>query len=251
MAPGKSQVPIESRAAVITMKMEGRGWTYISRKLENVSPNGAQTLWQTTLTRSGCDPNNPHLPTLLLYIHDLPRSGRPERFPEESCEADTIVQLATADEIAQDRPHIAVAQLAEDLLGIRIPYTTCRDVLKKREIVKTVPPRKIKLDEDHQLTRWLFCEWALGELQLRAVFIFSDETLVENNHHRKRPKISRLKGSNPFDYARPPADTFKAVMFWGVICSGFEAGPFHVWEKETEAEKQLNERLMALENQVS
>jgi hypothetical protein len=157
--------------------------------------------------------------------------------------------MATRDEAHQDLPHTQVIQRVEDQEDIRIPYSTGKQVLANAEIVRRVPPRKIRLSTEQMEVRLIFCEWALGKLQLGNIFIFSDEMSIENDHHRKRPKVSRPKGSNPFDYSRPPPNTFQSVMIWGAICEGFGPGPFYIWEKETEAERQRLSQLLQLENQ--
>jgi hypothetical protein len=122
--------------------------------------------------------------------------------------------------------------------------TTLKDV---KEIVKRPPPRKLRLDGAYRETRLIFANWAISKLYV-AIFVFIDETSVESYHHRKHSKVSMPKGSNPFDYARPPARTFDYVMFWGAICEGYTPGPFHVWEKETEAEKAANAAAIAYTN---
>lgn len=62
--------------------------------------------------------------------------------------------------------HRQVAQIVEEEIGVRIPYSTAENVFKKREIVRRVPPRKVRLDEQHRRWRVFFAEWALGKLQL-------------------------------------------------------------------------------------
>ena len=154
------------RAAIITLRYEGRGWTYISSTLANCSPNGVQTFFNRILQRSGCDPNCLNLPLLLQHLEDAPRDGWPERFPEESEMADTLVRVATLDAQHEEITHRQVAQIVEEEIGVRIPYSTAENVFKKREIVRRVPPRKIRLDEQHRRWRVFFAEWALGKLQL-------------------------------------------------------------------------------------
>ncbi|KAF2181243.1 hypothetical protein K469DRAFT_261448 [Zopfia rhizophila CBS 207.26] len=71
---------------------------------------------------------------------------------------------------------------------------------------------------------------------------------IESERHRKRSKVSRPKGSNPFDRSRPAAKTFHAVMFWGAICEG-RRGPFHIWERETIEEATHLKAVMDKENE--
>ncbi|KAF2176555.1 hypothetical protein K469DRAFT_401135 [Zopfia rhizophila CBS 207.26] len=72
---------------------------------------------------------------------------------------------------------------------------------------------------------------------------------VENNHHRKRQKVSMKKGDNVFKHLRPPANTFHQVMFLGAICEGFAPGPFHIWESETKDKRRALEQIMKDNNE--
>jgi hypothetical protein len=71
---------------------------------------------------------------------------------------------------------------------------------------------------------------------------------VQSDRHRNRQKVSIKKGSNKFEHARPPANTFRTVMFWGAICEGYRPGPFHIWEQEEQAETTHLKEVMATNN---
>jgi hypothetical protein len=133
--------------------------------------------------------------------------------------------------------------------NVRIPYATGYKVLHEVQgIVKRVPPEKLKLSLEQEQYRVIFCNWALGRLQCQAIFIFTDEMAVQSDRHRKRQKVSIKKGSNKFEHARPPANTFRTVMFWGAICEGYRPGPFHIWEQEKQAETTHLKEVMATNN---
>lgn len=248
MARGNTELPLPTRAAIVTLRYEGKGWTYISETLANCSPNGVQTFFERVLQRSQSDPDALNLPLLLRNLEDAHREGHPERFPEGSVVSEALAQVATIDEDYQDMPHKQIIEIVEEQEGVRILYATGFETLQKEEIVKRVPPRKIRLTPENKEQGRIFAEWALGKLQLGTIFIFSNEMSIESDYHRKRPKVSRPLGANPFDYARPSPNEFRSVMIWGAICEGFGPGPFHIWEKETPVEKAGNTLLLAAEN---
>lgn len=245
--PPNGYIDPYTRAAIITLRCEGRGWTYISRKVANCSPYGVQRFFERVLQRADLGPDTAStqlpLPLLLTLLEDPHDRGREERFSEFSEVADTLVNTALQDETHEELPHKEVIGIASDNLDIYIPYTTGRDVLRRREVVKRAPPRKIRLDRDHQNARLLFAEWALAQ-PMYIIWVFTDETIVQSTQHRKRNKVSIQKGDNVFNQSRPPAREFKSVMFWGAICEGFSPGPFYIWEKETSKEALHNQAIL-------
>ncbi|KAF2179511.1 hypothetical protein K469DRAFT_694019 [Zopfia rhizophila CBS 207.26] len=194
--PHDHEIDPPTRAAIITLKFEGHGWTYISEKVATCSPSGVKRFFERVLTRANCDPNNLDLPLLLQYLEDETNRGRQERFSEGSAVQEKLVQMTTLDVEHEDMPHRRIIDIVERQENERIPYSTGKKVLKESEVVKRVPPQKIELDAAHRQYQIIFCNWALGRLQLGAIFIFSDEMAVENDHHRKRAKVSMLKGGN-------------------------------------------------------
>src|SRR5262245_50081627 len=245
--PLAPRIDERTRGAILALRCEGHGWTAISEKVANCSPSAIKKFVERVIQRSQCDPTNLSLSQLLPFTDDPSPPGRQERFPEYGEVANEVVRLATLDEAHQELPRQAIIRMAEQNTGQRIPYTTGHGIFKKREIVKRAPPRKIRLDSEHKRARYLFAEWALSKLAI-GIFIFTDETLVESCHHRKYSQVSVPKGANIYDYSRPPPRTFESVMFWGCICEGYRPGPFHVWEKETELEREMNDYVMEQEN---
>jgi transposase len=237
-----------TRAAIVVLRCEGYGWTRISERVGGCSPAGAQHYFERVLKRAQVPIRTPptELPIkeLLTYLEDPPRPGREERFDEFSEVAETLVNNATQDNEGEDLSFKEVIKKTSQQLDIYIPETTGYDVFRKREIVKRVPPRKIDLSTEARQARFLFAEWALGESLYEVIWVYTDETAVQTTRHRKRAKVSVVKGSNPFNHSRPPTDTFKTVMFWGAICLGFSSGPFYIWEKETPKEREDNELLL-------
>ncbi|KAF1966788.1 hypothetical protein BU23DRAFT_661560 [Bimuria novae-zelandiae CBS 107.79] len=220
--PHSGQYDLPTRAAIVTLVCEGRGWTYISSKVATVSPNGAQQFFQRLLERVDVSPTQPTtyiLADLLKHLEDEGERGREERFGEHSDVANFLVNKATQDEEREELSHRAIIRIAKDELDERIP-------------------------QEHQTSRLLFIEWALAELQFDVIFIFTDETSVETTLHRKNQKVSMHKGDSAFAHTRPPPTEFKSVMFWGAICRGFRPGSFYIWEKETPGEALRNELVL-------
>jgi hypothetical protein len=195
--------------AIVTLRSEGRGWTYISQRVPKVSPNGALTYYNRVLERT--DSRTPSLATLLSHIEDPSNRGGEERFPEDSAIANALKLTALQDRDHQDQPLKRIIKEVEQAEDVQIPYTTGYKTLRDAEVVKRVPPRKIELDQAHRDARFHFAEWALGKLHV-AIFIFSDKMSIKCNSHRRRGKVSQLIRSNPFDSSQPPANTFKSVM---------------------------------------
>lgn len=70
-----SEYSLTTRAAIVTLRSQGRGWVYISQQLTGVSPNGAQACYQRTAVRA----RSTELRHLLDHLGTRPRSGRPPR----------------------------------------------------------------------------------------------------------------------------------------------------------------------------
>ncbi|KAH8732497.1 hypothetical protein GQ44DRAFT_584592, partial [Phaeosphaeriaceae sp. PMI808] len=93
---------LTTRVAIVTLRSEGRGWTYISQRVPRVSPNGALTYYNRVLERSHS--RTPSLATLLSYIEDPSGRSGEERFPEDSIVANALKLTALQDREHQDRP---------------------------------------------------------------------------------------------------------------------------------------------------
>jgi hypothetical protein len=89
---------LTTRVAIVTLRLEGRRWTYISQRVPKVSPNGALSYYNRVLERT--DFRTPSLATLLSHIQDSSNRGGEERFPEDSAVANAFKLTAL-----QDREH--------------------------------------------------------------------------------------------------------------------------------------------------
>ncbi|KAF2184608.1 hypothetical protein K469DRAFT_578872, partial [Zopfia rhizophila CBS 207.26] len=139
--PHQGQLSPATRAAIVTLRYEGRGWTYISQMLANCSPNGVQQFFKRVLERSQCDPNNLNLPLLLQYLNDETERGGEQRFPEGSAMQEALVATSKMDREHEDMPHSQIIRIVEEHEGVRIPYETGLKVLRDSVIVKINPPR--------------------------------------------------------------------------------------------------------------
>lgn len=148
--PHHGEIDKSTRSAIIAMRCEGRGWTYISRRVANCSPYGVQRFFERVLNRAGVDVKTPptelNLPLLLTLVDDDSQRGRPELFEDFSAVANALVNNATKDEKHKNMSYKQVARITEEQLGVRIPYTTAERIFCKQEIVKKAPLRKIRLN---------------------------------------------------------------------------------------------------------
>ena len=74
------QINLRSRCAIVTLRCEGYGWTQISQKVADCSPDGVRLFIQRVLNRAGCDPQadptSLSLPLLLRHVEDESNRGR-------------------------------------------------------------------------------------------------------------------------------------------------------------------------------
>ncbi|KAF2184040.1 hypothetical protein K469DRAFT_709919, partial [Zopfia rhizophila CBS 207.26] len=82
--PHVHQINLPTRAAIVTLRCEGYGWTEISEKLANCSPDGVRLFFNRTIKRAQLDPTNLSLPLLLEHLEDSTNRRHPKCFPEGS-----------------------------------------------------------------------------------------------------------------------------------------------------------------------
>ena len=87
---------LTTRVAIVTLRSDGRGWTYISQRVPKVSPNGALSYYNCALERTNS--RTPSLGTLLSHIQDPSNRGGEERFPEDSVVANALKLTALQDQ---------------------------------------------------------------------------------------------------------------------------------------------------------
>jgi hypothetical protein len=149
--PLNGEINFQTRAAIVTLRCEGRGWTYISERVANCSPQGAQQFFQRVLRRAGLPTTaratSLPLAYLLTLLEDPHHRGREERFPEFSSVTNQLVENATQDDAHEDLPFLEVIRRTEEQLNVRIPYTSGLRALAKCEVVKRVPLLKLVVGE--------------------------------------------------------------------------------------------------------
>ncbi|KAH9874467.1 hypothetical protein IAQ61_003656 [Plenodomus lingam] len=107
--PRSAEYSRETRAAIVTLRCQGLGWTAISEQLP-VSPNGAFTFMKRLLDQAGIAhtvaPRSLPLAQLLQLLPKKTRRGRRrrERFPEGSDVANSLVETAVHED-DQETPH--------------------------------------------------------------------------------------------------------------------------------------------------
>jgi hypothetical protein len=79
--------------------------------------------------------------------------------------------------------------------------------------------------------RDIFCQWAIIRVQHGAIFIFTNESLIEvGGSPRQKPKISRPKGQvDIFNRALLVQKVRLKLMIWAAICAEWkEEFPFFI-----------------------
>ena len=111
---------------------------------------------------------------------------------------------------------------------------------KHHKIYRHTPRIKPALSPENKEARVAFAHWALAKLDEdpSSLFVFTDESWINlGQGRRRRKKILRPVGSNPWDYSRPKNKPEVSVVFWGAIVYG-KKGLFWIWEKESVVERQ-------------
>ena len=128
-----------------------------------------------------------------------------------------------------------------------------RDAVHNYDIVRCVRPLIPALSFLHFDDRDCYCQWALLQLEHGAIFIHSDESMIEvNRSSRKKPKISRPQGQiDTFERALPIKKSPFNIMIWGAVCAEWQGRfPFFVWDDtfEDNVAKEGNAAELAEEN---
>ncbi|KAH9861033.1 hypothetical protein IAQ61_010769 [Plenodomus lingam] len=83
--PHSGEYTIPTRAAIVTLRCQGLGWTAISKQIGNCSPVGVQKFMRRLLVRADIaittPPQTLPLARLLEILKDEHHRGRRERFP--------------------------------------------------------------------------------------------------------------------------------------------------------------------------
>lgn len=237
------EVPLQLRVAVITLRFFVPSLTFleISKKLE-LEQRTCQRIWQTTVERAS---DRESFRDLIACVATQDRPGRPPRIEDGSTESHRIRQLIlNNDEIQWSE----IAHIYQQESGVRLHRSLIERIAKHDDdperpfhIVRGVRPLVPTLSSTHMNERLLFSIWALRKLQNGAIFIFTDETLVEvGGDPRKKPKISRPKGQKDerWERAQPRQKVQFNFMVWCAVCVGWNGHfPLKFWTDETEQEK--------------
>lgn len=197
-------------------------------------PNTARSLYERVKKRAhGSD----DILKLLKQVEDLPRPGRPPKFPPGSTVSERLREVSQQDALHQDLPHAIIGQIVSQEQKVSTPKNTADRILKNHHRIFRYRPRvKPKLSPAHKAARYDLALWALPRIEAGDIFIFSDELSIDSDTHRQLPNISRPIDADPYNYLRSEPETFQSFMFWGAIAYGYGPGPCHFWEKEEKEE---------------
>ena len=165
------------------------------------------------------------------------RSGQPatvvDGTPASAALRALILQL-------DDRQLNEVAQVWQEQTGQALARSMVervahehRDAVHNYDIVRCVRPLIPALSFLHFDDRDCYCQWALLQLEHGAIFIHSDESMIEvNRSSRKKPKISRPRGQiDTFERALPIKKPPFNIMIWGAVYAEWQGRfPFFVWD---------------------
>jgi len=174
----------------------------------------------------------------LRYVEDAPRVGRPKKATPELEEEviKTISKNSTTRELSTANIAEIVGPLAK---GGTISARTIHRILRRRGYKPCKPTAKPGLTKEAKLARLKWCldhkDWTLEDWKN---VIWSDETSVTWGGQRGRIRVWR-KESEAYNHhcIRRRWKGFKQFMFWG--CFSYDKrGPCHIWEDETDKEKE-------------
>ena len=223
--------------------------------LLDLSPGTCQRIWQRARQRAG----NSQFKEVLACVGNLERSGRPARIVDGTTES---AQLRSLIMNLDDQQFSEVSNIWQQMTGETLHTSiidrvarTHRDKAHNYAIVRRTRPLIPSLRIQHFNDRDIFCQWAILRVRAGAIFIFTDESMVEvGGPPRSKPRISRPRGQvDTFERALPISKVQFKMMIWAAICVGWEGEfPIFCWSDSIEDDeaKQANSEELALENQL-
>lgn len=221
--------------------------------LLSLQPNTCQRIWQHAQRQAA----STELREVLACVGRLDRSGRPPAVVDgtNASVALRALILQSDDLQLQEIAEIWKGQTGQDLARSTVERIAHdhRDAVNDFNIVRGVRPLIPALSFLHFDDRDCYCQWALLQLANGAIFIYTDESMVEvGGTFRKKPKISRPRGQvDTFKRALPVKKTPFNMMIWGAVCAEwFGRFPFFVWDDtfEDAATKEVNAVELIAEN---
>lgn len=120
------------------------------------------------------------------------------------------------------------------------------------DIVHVNEAVKPRVNEANKAKRKRFCEWALERIEKHNdIFIYSDESWHEVGGplHKKR-QVSVPKGVGAYEHPRYEKSATFSLMQWGAMTTKAQIGPQKIWEPETVAEKEANNAILKVINEI-
>ncbi len=250
------EIPIELRAAVATCRiLYLEKFEEIERKT-GVNYKTAAEIMRRAIGRAGSE----DFYEVLACLGDLNRPGQDTRVVDGTQLSATIRNAILDNPTLKPKETVLEKENIDFPGGKKRPTRSMIERIQHEhthqvgdeeigEIVRGIQPTKPMLTEKGKAHRKRFCGWAIGRINEGDIFIFSDEHYNEigRNPHKK-PKISRPKGSDPYNLATMAPHIQFTIMQWGSMTSKAVMGPQFLWEAETEAEKNAHKEELGGEN---
>lgn len=167
--------------------------------------------------------------------------------PKDSEKSKQMAAVALEDTAHREERWVDIAKE----VGISASRTTVEKAMhEQHKLNRYKPIDKPPLNEQNCNERLQLANWGI-HIPI-DYWVFSDECYIEMNVPRKKRKITRPIGSNPYDYAEHNMKNTSPslrIMVWGCIAYGHK-GPLFIWNKESSEEKQFYRQMVAAENQV-
>jgi transposase len=173
----------------------------------------------------------------ISHISDAPRSGRPPCSPVIRAKVlEVLLQNSWHREWSCHKIHLEV----EKTPGLKVSAKSVYNILRSEGYSPCKTTVKPGLNKAQKKERLNWCldhkDWTLEDWKN---VIWTDETSVQLNAQRGGRRVWRKPSeANDLQVTRRRWKGFQEFMWWS--CFTYEKkGPFHIWEKETAAEKKL------------
>ena len=183
---------------------------------------------------------------LLDHLDDKERSepAIPQKVPKGSAESEALRELALRDLEHWQKTYPEIAREA----GVDISRSYAYKIMSEHHnLGRFDPRRKPRLTKQDHAAWVQFADWALN-FPIEAL-AFTDELWIEIDGTRGRQKITRPRGSNPYDFVVPSDKPLFTLMLSACVSLGHK-GTLYIWEKETKEERIVNAQELQAENEA-
>ena len=154
-----------------------------------------------------------------------------KRFPADSPEAKSLLDLSMSDLDHRDMPWIDVAKEA----GVMAARSTIEKLFHEHNVFRYVARLKPMLTERMRDDRVELARLGLT-IDVRRI-VFTDEMWIEFNSTRRKTHQTRYKGENPFEVAKAKKSDAATIrlMFWSAINSLLGPAPGYIYPTKISA----------------